>query len=159
VERLRANWVLLLTITIASAIAIMVLEPDYTKLQTAKDAADFQEVLDHPKRAAAAAVADIVFAAGYGLLGVVGFRAHGRGARIATVGAIAIAAGALFDMIENLFVIANVARHESLTDGWIDAMQVPGTLKWAGSAGVLLLFGLMIVRAVQDRSTDRETTS
>jgi hypothetical protein len=156
---MRANWKALLVLVIVSAIAIMVLEPDYSKLQGAKDADEFRSLLDHPGRAMLATIADMIFAVGYGLLGVVGFRAHAPGTLFATIGSFCIAAGATCDEIENVFVLTNIIRREQLTDAWINAMQVPGTFKWIGTVGFLMLFGLLIVRGVQRRTASRESAS
>ena len=129
--------------------SISLLEPDYTKLQTAADADAFVALLDQPGRAIGAALADMVFALSYGVLGVIGLRVHGGETWYATAGGVAVATGAFFDEIENMFVIANIVARDTITDAWINAMQIPGTLKWIATPGFLLLFGLILVRAVQ----------
>jgi hypothetical protein len=157
VERLRSHWKPLLAMTIVAAIGIQVCEPDYNKLQTANDAVAFRHVLAHPGRAAAATLCDIVFAAGYGLLGLVGLRALGSRTRLATVGAVLIAASALFDELENLLLIGNISRHRTLTDGWIFVMRVPGTLKWVGSPALLVVLVLLVRRTLRRRSANDAT--
>ena len=148
-DRLRPHWKVLLAVTVVAGIAIMVTGPNHTDLQMADDADEFRALLGEPGRHLAAALVDVVFAVAYGLLGVVGFRAVGGASLAARLGATAIAAGAVFDEIENVFLVANILGRRTLTDGWVDAMQVPGTLKWVATPGFLLLFAFVIVRAVR----------
>lgn len=61
----------------------------------------------------------------------------------------AIALGAACDELENLFLLGNIARRRTVSDGWILAMRIPGSLKWAAAPGFLLLFALLIARAVR----------
>jgi hypothetical protein len=152
VDRLRARWQVLLVVTLVALVAIRVLEPHYVDLQLADDADAFRAAITAPGRAMAAAVADMVFAIGYGLLGIIGFRAHGGGARWATVGVIAVAVGALADVVENAFVFANALRHNDLTDGSIDAMRAVGAVKWIASVAVLVLLVLLLVRLLRRRA-------
>lgn len=145
-ERLGDYWKPLLAITVLAGIGIAVFGPNHMELQMADGADAFRDHLDGPTRHLVAALFDVVFAAGYGLLGVAVLRAIDARGLPGTVAAVTILAGALFDEIENVFLIANIARHEVLTDGWITAMQVPGTLKWIGSIGFVILFVLLILR-------------
>jgi hypothetical protein len=151
VDRLPARWPWLLVVTLVALVAIRVLEPNYVDLQLADDADAFRAAITAPGRALAAAVADMVFAAGYGLLGVIGYRAHGGRAAWATAGAVVVAIGALADEAENLFVFANVAGRAELTNGRIDAMQIAGTMKWLIVPGFLGLLVVLIGRAVTRR--------
>ena len=143
------RWQILLAVVIVSAVGIQLFEPDYTKLQTAKDAADFRQILDSRSRAVSATISDIVFAAAYGTLGVLLMRSVAGRSLMGRLGAISIAAAAVFDELENLLLLRNIAGYRSLTDGQIDLMQVPGTLKWIGIPGFLLLFFLLIRRAIR----------
>jgi hypothetical protein len=59
VQGLRSHWKLLLSMTAVASVGIIAFEPDYLKLQTASDAADFRRVLVDPGRAMAAAGCDI----------------------------------------------------------------------------------------------------
>jgi hypothetical protein len=151
VDRWRLRWPWVALAVLLSGLAIFLAEPHYTDLQTADDAGRFVELLDHPRRAILAAGFDIVFAAAYGLLFLIGLRTHSRGRRICPWASAAVVTGALADEVENLLVIANAARRRTVTDGWIDAMQVPGTIKWVAEIGLLVLLGLMLTNWVQDR--------
>jgi hypothetical protein len=151
-EWVRAHWKVLLAVTVVAAIALTVLEPGYITLQMSTDAPGFRQI-DYPQRATLAALIDIVFAVGYGALGVAGLRAVAGRTTAATLGSIAIAVGALFDEIENVLLIRNIANRDDLTDGWVDAMHVPGALKWIATPGFLLLFGLLIAQRVRARRT------
>jgi hypothetical protein len=101
----------------------------------------------------------VVFAAGYGLLGLVGLRALGSKGALAKIGAVVIAAAALFDESENVLLISNIARRRTLTDGWIYAMRIPGTLKWVGSPVLLVVFVALISRALRRDSGHRPSQS
>jgi len=140
IDGLRARWLAVIAITVGTAIGIQVSEPDYNKIQAAKDAAAFVHLLDEPGRAMLATGFDLLFAAAYGTLGVIGLRAHGVGTRLAAWGTAAVVIGAASDEVENVFVLTNIARRDTLTDGWVDAMQVPGTTKWIAAPGILVLF-------------------
>ena len=153
IDALRPHWKLLLVGTVVAAVGIQLFEPDYNKLQTAHDAAGFIAVLESPGRAIGAACCDILFAVGYGLLGLIGLRAVGAKGRAAQVGAVLIAGSALCDILENLFVIRNAAAHETLTDAWIVAMRVPGTLKWMGSPVLFVVLVLLARQAITRRRT------
>ena len=74
-DRLASKWKLIVVVTIVAGIALAVAEPDYTTLQMSKDANDFRSVLgDQDGRALFANICDMIFAADYGLLGVIAFR-------------------------------------------------------------------------------------
>jgi hypothetical protein len=139
------GWKPLLLATVAGAVAITVVGPNHTDLQLAGSADEFRALLDEPGRHLAAAAIDLVFAACYGLLGVVGLRIVGGSSLLARLGQAVIVAGAAFDEIENVFLLRNIEARDSLTDGWVDAMQVPGTLKWIATPGFLVLIGWLIV--------------
>jgi hypothetical protein len=148
-RRLGSHWKLLLLVTIVAAVATPLFDPKYNSLQTAHDAIAFRHALQHPARAIAATTCDVVFAAGYGLLGLVGLwaiEAHGVAKQFATV---VIAAAALFDELENLLLTSNVVRRRTITNGWIYAMRVPGTLKWIGSPVLLVVLIAVVRRAIR----------
>lgn len=138
--------------TVVGAVAISVISPDHNELQLAEDAVSFRAALSDRGRALAGAVIDVGFAATYGLLGLAAIRASRSRGALAGVSAGLIVAAALFDELENIVLIANIVRHDDLTDGWITAMQVPGTLKWLGAPGFLLLLGLLIARLLKRRN-------
>ena len=144
-SELQLDWKPLLVATIAGAVAITVLGPHHNDLQMAADADAFRSFLDEPGRHLGAALIDVVFAVSYGLLGMVLFRRVGGSTTLARLGTASVVAGAAFDEIENGFLIRNILGRDSLTDGWVDAMQVPGTLKWVATPGFLLLMGWLIV--------------
>ena len=94
---------------------------------------------------------DIAFAVGYGLLGLIGLRSIGARGWLARVGALLIVVAALSDEAENLVLLRNIAAHRTLTDGWIDAMQVPGTTKWVGTPAFFVVLVLAVRNAVQSK--------
>ena len=151
IERLWRHWKLLLAVTVIAGAGIQAFEPDWNDLQMADGADAYRALLDSTGRATAAALSDIVFAAGYGLLGVAGVRSLGGRSPVAVVAAVAIAVGALADEVENVFMIRNINSEATLTDGWIDAMQVFGTIKWIGALGFLYFFFLLIQSALARR--------
>lgn len=128
-----------------TGIAIGVVGPHHVDLQTAADADAFRSFSTDAGRHVAAALIDVVFAAAYGLLGAVLFRRVGGTSLVARLGTVSVLAGAAFDEIENAFLVRNLLARSSLTDGWVDAMQVPGTLKWVATPGFLLLMGWLVV--------------
>jgi predicted DNA repair protein MutK len=151
-DRLRANWKWLLLVTVVAFFAIAAFEPDYTKLQTASDADEFRRVLgDNKGGAIGANLSDVVFALGYGLLGVLAFRAVDT-TRRGLVGAALIGGGAVADEIENALVFRNLVGSDDTTDAWIDAMRAVGTVKTTLLLLALGAFaGAVIVRAVRNR--------
>jgi len=130
---------------VVSAIAIFVVGPNHDELQMAKDADAFRSYLEHPGRQLSAAFIDLVFAASYGLIGVFGYQATRFRPAARRAGIALVAAAALFDEVENGFLIHNIVARDTLTNGWVDAMQVPGTLKWIGSPALLVLMIWWIV--------------
>jgi hypothetical protein len=147
------RWHVLLGVTIVAAIGIQILEPDYNKLQTAANADAFRATLGDEKAGAiAATLCDFVFAAGYGTLAVIAFRALSDGpGRL--VGIALLGGAAVFDEIENVFVLTNLSRAATTTDGWITAMTSVGYVKWtAGILGSLCLAGFAIARLARRRS-------
>jgi hypothetical protein len=145
---LRVQWKWVLAVMVVAAVGIQAFFADHNNLQTASDADAFRRVLgDDAGRALAAAGSDVVFAAAYGVLGVIAFQAHAKG-WLATVGCVLVAGGALFDELENVVLIRSIAAHRTIGDSAIDLMQIPGTLKWIGAPGVLLLFGVLVARAL-----------
>ena len=150
-------WQWLLGVTILSAIAIVVLGPHHNDLQLAGSADAFRRLLvidgrDQSGRHIAAAVADVVFAAAYGRLGFAVVQAlRDPPQRLANAGATLLGLGAIFDELENAVLIRNIVGRRTLTDGWVDAMQYPGTVKWIGGVGVVILTILVVVDVVGRR--------
>ncbi|MEY2449618.1 MAG: hypothetical protein QOH79_3094 [Acidimicrobiaceae bacterium] len=136
-------------LTAAAFAGIGAFESSYDGLQTAPNLTMFRQLLTSPPRAMGAACCDLVFAAGYGMLGVVIFRGIGGRTRVATIGAITIGVAALLDELENALLIQNIARQRTTTDGWIDAMTWAGTFKWWGVRLALCLLVVAIALAVR----------
>jgi len=119
--------------------------PAWMKLQWfTPDADAFRSLLESPARTTLAGLFDIVVAASYGALGWIGLRHHGRGAPVSRIAAWAVVVGASFDQIENILVLRNVAAIETLTDGWVTAMRLPGALSFVAAPAILLLYGYLI---------------
>ncbi|MEN3272827.1 MAG: hypothetical protein V7636_1588 [Actinomycetota bacterium] len=144
-----ASWKLLLAAAIVTAAVLTVVGPDHAGLQMAADADAFRAKLTHPGRELAAALIDVGFAASYGLLGIVGYRMTTFRSSIKRFAIALVALGALCDEIENMFLVRNITERRTLSDGWVDAMKVPGTLKWIGSPALLVLMVWAIGRAVR----------
>ena len=144
-----ATWKVLLAAAVVTAVVLTVVGPQHANLQMAANADAFRAKLAHPGRELASALLDFLFAASYGLLGIVGYRMTGFRPSIKRVAVVVIAIGALCDEIENVFLVRNIAKRRTLTDGWVDAMQVPGTLKWIASPVLLVLMIWAVGRAVR----------
>ncbi|CAN5468850.1 hypothetical protein BH10ACT3_BH10ACT3_23390 [soil metagenome] len=137
-----------MAIWVGLGVAIFVVAPRYNDAQRAGGVAEFGSVVEAgtPWRFAAAGVLDIGFAVAYGLLGfAIGWREQRAREGLAwlrvrqTAGTI-VAVGALCDIAENLVVLANIARRDTLTAEWIDVMRILGDLKWLlGIGGALVL--------------------
>jgi hypothetical protein len=74
------------------------------------------------------------------------------------VAAFAVVVGAVSDELENLIVIGNVARRETLSDGWIDLMRVAGTVKWIAAPAILMLYVLLVRAAFNARARTRRSS-
>lgn len=133
----------LLAVTTAAAIAITVIGPNHNDLQLAASADRFRAELDEPGRHLAAGAIDILFAVAYGTLGFVELGKRAAGRWFGRAAQVLVVVGATADVIENLFLLRNIAARATVSDGWIDAMQVPGTVKWVAAPGFLLLFWLV----------------
>jgi hypothetical protein len=152
VDNLRTRWKLVLLVTVVALVGIQLCFWEYNKLQTAADADAFRRTLgDDTARAIGAALCDMVFAVGYGLLGLIALRAVNAKGVIAVVGGVLVLASSLFDECENVFLIRNIASHTSIGNSDIDGMQVFGTLKWVGEPVFAILLILLAVRAVRRR--------
>jgi hypothetical protein len=148
---LRNNWKWVLAFTVVAFVAIGASFIDYPGLQMASSADDFRATLDgHTARASAAVIGDMAFSLGYSLLALAVCEILNR-SRAAVVATALVLFGGVMDVVENAFVFRNVNSHETIGDGAIDAMQVPGTLKWFGVFGGLVLIVLVIQRAVMAR--------
>jgi hypothetical protein len=140
-----------LAVTIAAAVGINLFELAYNRLQTAPNAAAFQHTLGNQARAIAATCCDIVFAAGYATLGLIALRVLDVPRRLALPAAALIVASAVFDEVENLVLIRNIVAEDTLTDGWIRVMRIPGTLKWIGSPIFVVLLVALARRFIRQR--------
>lgn len=127
--------------------------PTWMALQFAGDADRFRDLVDSPARTTTAALFDIGVAASYGILGWVGLRRHGGGARLSLIAAWVVVVGAAFDQAENLLVLRNVAALDTLTDGWVAAMRAPGYLSWIAAPAILLLYAYLIRFWLQRRQS------
>lgn len=138
------SWKILVPLTVAALVAIVVLEPDYLSLQTASSPEDLRAVVgDDRPQGIAAALADVVFAIGYGLLLVAAYAALTRGG-VRILGFVLAIGGAAADVVENVLVVHNVARAASLTQGPVDAMLGAGQVK---SVVLLAAVTLLVVLA------------
>jgi hypothetical protein len=150
-KTLASQWKPLVIVIVAAVVAMAVAEPDYNKLQIANSADDFRAILgDHDSRALIAASCDLFLAAGYGLLGIVVFRKLATG-KVALLGALLAVATAVLDEIENVLLIINISRADSVTDGAINAMTTVGVVKWSFAAAAVLMLIVLAVRAWTSR--------
>lgn len=137
---------------IVSGVAIWLLEPDYLDLQTATTTDEFLGVLGgDQRRAMAAAIADMVFALAYAVLGVIAFGhvAHGvaRGIGMALVVGAAVA-----DEIENVMVLLAARAGSGVSVRTIDVMGTSGSVKWGLlTAAIVLLMALALQRRLDTR--------
>jgi hypothetical protein len=149
-----SRWGLLLLVTVIAGVAIVVIEPDYNKLQTAKDVAGFKATLDGDRtRALIATCFDFVFAAGYGTLLVAALRAMAPTRTLAVLGTVLALGGAVADELENLLVFTNVGRNGGVNIRWIDLMKLFGTAKTVLLAAALVLLVVLLIRRAVSRST------
>lgn len=152
IERLRPHWKLVAVGTVVTLAGIWLSKPNYVSLQLASTPAEFAEELEgEPGRAMLAGGFDLLFAFGYGVLGLIGLRAHARGRRVAAWAAIAVVIGVAADQVENVLVIANAAQHDSLDETTIDAMGLFGSIKWAAQLGNAVLLVMMATNWSTDR--------
>lgn len=147
-ERLAPRWKLFLALTVLGGIAINVVGPNHVDLQNAGDADAFRDLVEPAGRHIASAVIDVGFSVVYALLAVAALAALRAPRAAALAGSGLVVAGAAFDEIENVLLLSNVVRSEQVTDGWIRAMQVPGTLKYLFVPGFLVVLGTLVWRAL-----------
>ena len=145
-EFLRHHRRELIALTLVFLVAIVVLAPQYNDLQLAADADAFRDALPDGERNRyiGATIADFLFAAAYAATALALTR---PGLRLSIIGAWVLVAGAVFDEIENSFVLAGVLDEGGVTDGAVDAMRLFGTLKWVGIAAGLVLMAVALVQA------------
>ncbi len=125
--------------------------PDYNTLQMSSDAKDFTSTLgDDEGRAVAANICDMIFALGYGVLGVVAFNKLASG-KVALIGTLLAVGAALADEIENVLVFLNI-RSDSLTNGDVDLMGTFGAIKWTL---IVVAIVMLIVVAIRARSASK----
>lgn len=124
--------------------AMQLLGPHYGDLQTAADLRDFKDILPDQQhgRYIAAALADLVFAAAYGLSAL----AFSGNRRLAMAGGVAVALGAIADQLENVFLLRNISgRESSIRTGDIDTMQRFGLAKsWLIGIGLVVLLAAYV---------------
>lgn len=160
IERLRPHWKLVAVGTLVALAGIGVAKSNYASLQLASTPNEFVEELDGESgRAMLAGVFDLLFAFGYGALGLIGLRAHGRGRRVAAWAAVAVVIGVAGDQLENGLVIANAAQHDSIDQTRIDVMGGFGAIKWVAQLGNLVLLVLLALNWSADRRGSDEVGS
>jgi hypothetical protein len=144
----RWRWPLVVAAIVALG-AIWLLGPKYSQLQLATDADAFRRIVDGDRgRYVTAGIADVAFAASYGLLAL----AITRRPLASRLGASLVLAGAVFDQAENLLLIANVAADTNLSDGRVQLMRAAGLAKYAAiGAGVVLYIGAWVVERFRRR--------
>lgn len=137
------SWKPILALVVVAGVTIWLLEPHYLDLQSASTPDEFLGVLgDGRRRAMAAAVVDVAFALGYGLLGVIAFQhvAFGvtRGIGIGlTIGAV------VADELENVLVLVGAQQGSSVSVSVVDHIGTAGSIKWGLlTAAVVLLLAL-----------------
>ncbi|MGA8851838.1 MAG: hypothetical protein WB508_08970 [Aeromicrobium sp.] len=147
------RWRPVIALAVVSGAAIWLLEPNYLDLQTSATPDEFLGVLGGgQRRAMAAAIADMVFALSYALLGVMAFGqvAYGVARGIGT-GLIISAAAA--DEVENVMVLMAARDGSSVSVSTIDVMGTAGSVKWGLlTASVVLLMALALQHRLADRS-------
>ncbi len=146
-QRLSQHWKLILIVGAVAGLGIFIAEPDYNTLQMSKDADDFRSVLgDQETRAMVANIFDLVFAACYGVLGVIAFHKLATG-RTALIGSLLAVGAAVADEVENVMVMLNITGSDSLTNGAVDAMTTVGLVKWVLIIVAIVLLIALTVRA------------
>ncbi len=146
------SWRPILAVLVVSGAAIWLLEPNYLDLQAATTGDEFLGVLgDGRRRAAAAAVADVVFTAGYGLLGVLAFQHVALGVTRGIGMALTIGAAAA-DEVENVLVLIALHQRGDVSASILGGIGAAGSTKWGlATAAVVLLMALTL----QDRLARR----
>lgn len=149
--RLETYWKLIFLVGGVAGLAIFAFMPDYNTLQMSSGAKDFTSTLgDDEGRAVAANICDMVFALGYGVLGVVAFNKLATG-KVALVGTLLSVGAALADEIENVLVFLNI-QSDSLSNGDVDLMGTFGSIKWVL---IIAAIALLIVVAIRARSASK----
>lgn len=120
------RWTLVVA-TVVVGLAITAFSPSYLDIQRAAEADRFRFLIDQDgdDRVAVAALLDFAFAVLYAATVYVLFGAHRR----FRIGVWLVAAGAVFDEVENSFVLYGALRSDSLTDGDVEWMKRFGALK------------------------------
>lgn len=146
-------WRPVLALVVVSGAAIWLLEPNYLDLQTASTPDEFLGVLGGgQRRAMAAAIADMVFALGYALLGVIAFQQVADGVARG-IGMSLIIGAAVADEIENAMVLLAARDGGGASVSTIDVMGTAGSVKWGLlTAAIVLLMALALQRRLADRS-------
>ena len=131
-------------------LSITALSPSYLDIQRAADAERFRAlvVADGDTRVAIAAVVDYGFAVLYAATVFAFFGAPRR----FRIGCWLVAAGAVFDEVENTFVLIGVLAPESFTDGDVEWMTRFGLFKSISLIlGALALVGAEVRARIADR--------
>ena len=117
-----------------------VLFPDYVPLQSSASPDEFLGFIgDDDARARAAAIADLVFAVAYPMLGIIAFAAVATGVP-RVVGTLAIVGSGIADELENIMVLRNIGAGIDLKQSAIDQMLLAGSVKWGLLVTAIVLF-------------------
>lgn len=135
---LRDRRRLLVALSFGLLLLLLAIEPDYGSLQVAATPEAFRAIVEEGTgRFVAAALVDVLFAVAYGLGGF----SLTIDRRTSVAGAVLIAAGALFDELENLTLLRNIGRADDLGQGAVDLMGRFGQVKYGLiAAGLAVLF-------------------
>ncbi len=146
------SWRPVLALVVVAGAAIWLLEPDYLELQAASTTDEFLGVLGGDRRRAmAAATADVVFALGYALLGVIAYRHVAEGVA-RWIGTGLVIGAAVADEIENAMLLLAARDGSAVSLSTIDAMGAAGSVKWGlFSAAIVLLMALALQRRLEAR--------
>lgn len=147
-DALRRYWLPLALTTALLLAGILGAASNYGEAQTASDVTEFKrfvpasEVSDYKL----AALIDLLFAAGYGLLALMARSGlatkAGRGLCAARIGCWCVFVAAVLDEIENVLLLWNLANRASIGEFAIEAMTTAGKAKW-----IFSVFGLVLVAA------------
>lgn len=145
------SWKPILALVVVAGVAIVLLEPNYLDLQAASTTDEFLGILgDGQRRAMAAAVVDVAFALGYGLLGVIAFQ-HVAVGVLRGIG-IGLTLGAVVaDELENALVLLAAQQRSAVSSSTIDSMGTAGSVKWGLVSAAIVLLLALAMQAGLDR--------
>lgn len=145
------SWKPVLVLAVLACAALFVLMPNYVDMQSAPTPAIFRgELGDHERNALLAALADLAFAALYGLLGVIAFDAVATGL-LRVIGTVLIVGAAVADEIENVLLMINIGNADTVTQGAVDAVGTAGDVKYVLLAAGIILFLALAGQRFLDR--------